>query len=387
MIVVQVADFISTKYGGVERWLVAVCRELAKRGHEPSCYFREKPWSGQFWEDLLGTGARVEVVGNGKGSIRYCASLWRQFRRVKPAIVHAHFPESWAPSLLAARLSGALPVYTVHSGMSKETVTAARCRMSGRIRNALAAQVIAVSKSVASQWIQRCSPSSRPSVQYLGIDCSHTSRSREDVRAEFGWGPEDVVVGCVAWHGPEKGVDLFVRAIHVASERCPRVRGVQIGGDLDPDCRTALMNLATELGMKDRIAWLGLRNDVSDLMMGFDVYCQPSRIEGLGLCLLEAMVAEIPVVATRVGCIPEVVGHEVTGLLTQPENVEELADAIVKLAESRLFRKELGSKGRDVVMSRFELGRCVGETIDHYESWHAGSEPNQTDCELRSGIV
>ena len=128
-----------------------------------------------------------------------------------------------------------------------------------------------------------------------------------------------------------------------------------------------LRRLASMLGIADRVSWLGWRGDAAELMAAFDVFLLPSLREGFGLVLLEAMSRRVPIVASRVGAIPEIVIDGETGILVEPRNVDELAKAMTRLLKDRALRKYMGLLGAARLEEHFSVERMVASTIAVYE--------------------
>jgi len=135
-------------------------------------------------------------------------------------------------------------------------------------------------------------------------------------------GPKVLAVGRLT---EEKGMDVLLRALPQVVKRFPGVR-VRIAGD--GDLRDQLMALSRRLGLDECVAFLGFRRDVPALMAQADLMVMPSRWEGLPIALLEAVAAGLPVVASAVAGIPEVIADGETGWLVAPDDPEALAAAI-----------------------------------------------------------
>ena len=149
------------------------------------------------------------------------------------------------------------------------------------------------------------------------------------------------------------------------------IRFVHIGGlraDTTENKRYAdsLKQLAVDLQVQDRITWLGIRNDIKNILPAFDVYVHPSREEGLGVVLLEAAVAGLPLVGSRVGGIPEVVEDGKNGYLFEYGDFRQLADIIKRLANDIQLRTILGAEARKKVRERFDMKRQTYKLIDLY---------------------
>jgi len=142
-------------------------------------------------------------------------------------------------------------------------------------------------------------------------------------------------------------------------ERVPFTHVVIAGGG---DLEEYLRDLASEVGVADRVHVLGPRKDVPALMHAIDVFAMPSIWEGFGLVLLEAMAAGRPIVASRVATIPEVVVDGETGLLVPAGDPVALADALAQLAHDPALARRLGEAGRERLRQHFSIEKMVGDT-------------------------
>ncbi|MEM7129624.1 MAG: glycosyltransferase [Chloroflexota bacterium] len=167
------------------------------------------------------------------------------------------------------------------------------------------------------------------------------------------------VIGAVSRLYPVKGVNYLVEAlVHV-----DKAELVVIGDGTDENI---LKQLAEELGVASRIHWLGNRNDVPELLMGFDLFVQPSLHEGMPNTVLEAMAAGLPVVATAVGGTPEVVVDGETGLLVEPANPKALSAGINRLIADPILRNRFGQAGYKRVKESFSVENMVNATTQLY---------------------
>jgi len=170
--------------------------------------------------------------------------------------------------------------------------------------------------------------------------------------ARNGAHPSDVVVGAVARLSPEKGLDDLLRAVARLAGRGLTVRLVLAG---DGPERGRLERLAGELGIAGRVDFRGEvpHERVPAVLGELDIFAMPSRAEGFGVAALEAQAMQLPVVATRVHGIPDVVEDGVSGLLTPPRDLDALADAIARLAADAELRAAFGRAGRALVEARY----------------------------------
>ena len=204
-------------------------------------------------------------------------------------------------------------------------------------------------------------------VHYLGVPAANCSVSREQMRHQMDIKDNELIIVCVAFHSPIKGVDVLLKALKAITAETPEVKLIEVGGSLFPQETEELRMLSDELGLKERVIWLGQRDDVLTILQCGDIYCQPSRSEGLGIAILEAMSVGLPVVASNVGGIPEVVEDGNTGILVKPESLQELAGALKTLIYDRQKRNDMGFCGKRRVADCFEITRQNKKLVDMYE--------------------
>ncbi|HYX92582.1 MAG TPA: glycosyltransferase family 4 protein, partial [Myxococcaceae bacterium] len=185
----------------------------------------------------------------------------------------------------------------------------------------------------------------------------------------------------VAYLIHEKGMDLLLRAF-------AQLRGVDTRLDIvgDGPERDALESLAHKLGVADRVRFLGLRNDVQDLVATADIFVHPARwAEAFGLTITEAMAAGVPVIASRIGGIPEIIEHTRSGLLFRPDDADDLARQLRELSSNSDRRVELGARGRERVKLKFDLQRSADEHLRALEE-ACGLSPHPQLSRGRAGL-
>lgn len=182
--------------------------------------------------------------------------------------------------------------------------------------------------------------------EYLGLLSSQLNNNRKKICNN------KIVITCIAFHGKIKGVDVLVRSASLLKLWGYEFTIKQIGASQISKGNTqnnSLNNLAKELNVEKNIEWLGLRSDIIEILLKSDIYCQPSRSEALSFTIMEAMSCGLPIVATNVGGIPEIVFNDVNGYLVEPDNPEELALALKKLIDNKQKREQLGEKSYNII--------------------------------------
>ncbi|HXK59606.1 MAG TPA: glycosyltransferase family 4 protein [Acidobacteriota bacterium] len=199
-------------------------------------------------------------------------------------------------------------------------------------------------------------------VIYEGVDLHWIDR-QQPPKERLGNG--NLVVGTVAHLSQEKGHETLLKAAASLKSRFHNVTYLLVG---DGELRSRLHQLTSQLRIETQVNFTGFRSDCEGLMKQFDVFCLPSRSEGLSSAILAAMANSLPVVATNVGGIPELVVDGETGILVEPDNPSELAAALSRLLASRELRRRLGQQGRRRIERHFTLQRKLDQTERLYRS-------------------
>jgi len=162
----------------------------------------------------------------------------------------------------------------------------------------------------------------------------------------------------------QKGHKYLIAAIDTIAETGIPVHLALVG---DGPLRPNLLQQSSEIGWGSRVHFLGKRFDVPNVMAAFDVFVHPSLWEGFGIVLLEAMALGLPIVASDVCAIPDIVSDGQTGLLVPPGDSHGLAAAIIRLYRDRKLAKGLGQAGRSRLAQHFSLDEMVRKMIEVYE--------------------
>ncbi|UDY33930.1 glycosyltransferase [Dermatobacter hominis] len=325
--------------GGMERLLLTHAR-VADRDRFDFIvgYLVERPNSLR--ADLEAAGVPCVDVGKGRPEDpRWVLRVLRLVDELRIDVVHVHSPMVAAvlrPALRTRRHRPAL-VYTEHNSWSDY---AAVTRAANRLTYGLDDRHVAVSAAARDS----APPRLRSGIELLvhGVELDGVrSRAGERgrVRRELGLTDDEVLVGAVANLRPQKNYPLLLDAARHVVDRREGVRFVALGhGPLEHE----LVARRDELGLGDRFSFLGHVPDAPAVMSAFDVFVLSSDVEGLPVALMEACALGLPVVATAVGGVPQVVDESI-GRLVPPGRVGPLADAIVELADDPALRRRLGA--------------------------------------------
>jgi glycosyltransferase involved in cell wall biosynthesis len=291
----------------------------------------------------------------------------RTIRRAKPGLVHDHVSTPWLRASLPRSRTRRI-VATEHGHLLKERFTRERPRLWIERAGARATDLyLAPSRALASAVEKHLRyPAPRIRVVPHGIPPPRqtpTPELRERLRRNLGIGTESLLVLFVGRLDDNKGTIDLTEAFLAAAGRIESIHLVLAGRGEKAE---AVQALASSSPHGKRIHLIGFRSDIETLMAGADILVLPSRHEGFGIVLLEAMAAGLPTIATRTGGIPEIVIADETGILVEPAVPQELADAVLRLAGDEEKRQSLGRSGQRRWEKEFSLDRMVERTLEAY---------------------
>lgn len=339
--------------GGAEHFVVRLSNELAHRRHQVTVLT-----SGGDLVRLLDEGV-THVTGPARAKTPQ--GLWRLSRQIDDLIeahdiqvVHANSPTTAMAASMAC-WKRAIPV-----------VTSAHGSWTGRVKPFVARmfsvgsdRVVGCSEALTNDLIRHGLNPRKSLTIHNGIPYRPTPPDpelRAAVRAELGLPAEAPVIIFVARFAPDKGLGDLLNAMAQVLWRRPDARLLLAGsGEMLPACEAQ----ARKLGIEASVQFLGFRNDVNRLLAAADVFTLPSLDEGLPLSVAEAMAAGLPVVATPVGGVPEIVLDNLTGFLVEPRSPARLGEALLKLLADPVLARRMGQAGRIHVAANFTLDQMV----------------------------
>lgn len=275
-------------------------------------------------------------------------------------VLHVHGSKSAFIGWLSDRLQD-LPVkivYTVHNFVEpKGRVTRGIHRLLEHRMDDDVDMYITVSHALHTHLQQYVMPdSNRVRTIHNGVHILKGHRSRKQIRQLWEIPESLSVVGTIARLIPEKGIDVLIDALRGMDD----VFLVVIG---DGPQRQELMERAQDVPSM----WMGWQPDAGSWLPGIDLYVQPSRREGFGMSVVEAMMHGLPVIASQTGGLTEIIHHGRNGLLVPPDNSIELAAAIQRCISQGLFRKKLATFARAYSHQYFTVARMVRDTWQLYK--------------------
>jgi glycosyltransferase involved in cell wall biosynthesis len=368
---IRVLEVLATlKRAGAEHVATSLACQLGRDRFETAVVSLFDPFPGGLEPLLEAQGVRMWHLGKRPGlDLRIYPRLTRVFLEFAPNIIHTHsyVVRYSLPARLASR-SGAM-VHTVHNLADREVELAGRVihRLAVRCGMRTVAVAAEVARSVRAVY-GRDPEATIPN----GIETDRFRQpgARSDWRRANGFVDTDLIVTSVARLEPQKNPLGLIESFADAARGVPRAHLVMAG---DGALRSAARHHAARCGVVERVHVLGARTDIPDLLSASDIFVLASLWEGHPVSVMEAMAAGLPVIATAVGGVPELVEDDVTGILAPVGDGRSLAGAIAALLENACLRRRLGGDARER-SNRFDNRAMVASYAGLFERL-AGARP------------
>ncbi|WP_374672862.1 glycosyltransferase [Ideonella sp.] len=342
--------------GGMETWVERLIQRL------PAARFRVValcPYESLYTDRLRALGAEVLVTPMPDdppwASVQMATMLARHHRI---ELIHAHLPNAHLLAGLAGRLAGVPVMSTIH-GRHLSTLDLEMHRLVGSHLSVVCQESYHHALAAgADPSLLSCDPN--------GVDTSvFVPRARpaagQGLRAELGLADDVPLMGFVGRLSPEKGPETFIRAAMLTLARHPTAHAAVFGeGPLEGGVRA----LVAQFGLAGRVHLMGVRGEIEQVLPQLDVVVSTSHSEAMPLALMEAMACGVPVVATRVGGVPEIVQQGRTGWLCERGHFEEIAVRTAELLRDEPARRAMGERARAWAVQRLDLARHTGRVAD-----------------------
>lgn len=329
-------------------------------------------------------GVKVEKIYPGfrHDALSISKSIWGCIKKYKIDIVHTHSPVSDMYGRIIGKLAGCLVLSTAHHSGCYEVIAPVfgvkrtclkmklfliRC-LDRLTINLCVDRIIAVSEFVKSYVIKNSGfKPENVKVLYNAIDTDYfnamDSALVSDKRGELKIHPDEKIILTVGRNVPEKRQEY---AIEVIKRLILKKRAIKLIIAGSGPLRSDLEDYSEKLGVRNSVIFLEPEKDIRVLFQMSDVFIFTSMCEGFGIAQIEAMAMARPVVAFRIGPVPEVVKEGISGILVEPKNSKQLAEAVEMILDDTESAGNMGAEGRRIVEEKFNIHRNIKLLEDLY---------------------
>lgn len=349
-----------TKFGGIERYFLSIARQLINTNTELVLVYETEIGVSDYREELISVGVNIETLAIRNRNILLSSyKILQIIVKYNPRIIHAHFEPASSLIVFIAKLVGVKFIYlSLHSTVLPLNSLSLKSRIISFLRTKCATNILCVSDAIRLQQTLNFKWSAdKCKTEYIGI--SQTSFVK---RTKLG---DKYKLINVAFHHKDKGIDVLIKAIHILvyEFQIKNIELLQIGSESTETDN--LKKLISELSLDKYVKFMGIRNDVPDLLRQGHIYIQPSRFEGIGLALIEAMSQGCIGIGSNVGGIPEVINHRENGFMFESEDHVELAQLLQEVIQSDDMDK-MSLKSHQSIYSKFSLERNIQKYVQEY---------------------
>jgi glycosyltransferase involved in cell wall biosynthesis len=352
--------------GGAEAKLLEMLRHFNQRGYNITlCSFLDM---GELKDEFARLGFPLKlIVRKHRFDLTILFNLYRFIRKNRFDVIQTLLFYPDVLGILMGHLAG-VPLLVSWETASHYDVFFNKLhrRLFYRFAMKFVSCVVAVSNGTKESLISREKiPDKKIRVIRYGVDLDRFQRKPSDgIKKDLGLRGVFPVLGVVARLDYIKGHTFLIQGIGEIIKKYPRLKCVLVG---EGDYRSTIERQIRELGLTEHFELLGLRSDVSELLSALDIFILPSISEGLPNVILEAMACSVPVIASRVGGIPEVIEHRENSLLVPPQNSRALSEAILTLTDDNGLRTQIGENARKRVETHFSLNLQIRQFKTLYQ--------------------
>ena len=362
----------SSIFAGPERQILQLAKSMEAEGFqlEIVALYRRKgamPPIHPLLKEAKKIGLRAEQLNDrGKFSLKTVSSITDKLKEEHFSLIHTHGYKANLIGGMAAKLAGIKCIATVHLH-TQANLRLKLYRLIDLFALRFFSKIIAVCENLRQEMISAGLSENKIVTIHNAVDLKDFSPNTfcnvQQIEDQLGIEANQPIVSIIGRLSPQKGHRYFLEAAARVLKALPESRFLIIG---DGPLKRHLEEFATSLGIGGAVSFLGYREDIVDLMRLSDVIVISSIREGLPYVLLEALALAKPVVATRVGGVPEVVKDKVTGFLVPPQDAKALAEAVIHLLSDRKEAKRVGEEGRELIYRKFSVQTMARRIAEVY---------------------
>ena len=343
----------TTGPGGAETVFIDLATRMPKEKYHSVVVIRGRGW---VYDELCRRGVQpILLDAKGSFNFRYLLGLRKIIENESVDLIQSHLLGANVYCSLVGLLTGKPVIATFHGTVDIGKNERLKWLKFAAI-NAGASRIVAVTDSLLDDITSITSLSVKKScVIYNGIDTSAFIRTHSDMlRLKFGWSEDDIIIGSLGNIRPAKGYDILLKAAALLEQSSYSYRFVIAGqgkGKLFED----LLALRKELGLEEKVQFLGFIDDAADFLANIDIFLSSSISEGLPLSAIQAMVAALPLVATRCGGYEGLITDRENGVLTDVESPNAIAEAIEMVTSDPKLQSRLAQNAKAYAIETFDI--------------------------------
>ncbi len=365
----KILEIIATaNIGGGSKHLLYLLKEFPYDRYEPIVICSD---DGPLVSDLKNLNIQVELIDIFKYKLGFkLISIFQDFiRRNGVKYVHLHGTRSGYFGGLAAQSENAKSIYTAHVLSFNKLGNPIKKLIYNKIERKI---IKMVDKVITVAYVDRdiiinknfAGPEKIVTINN-GVDLDYYSKNggNLDLKKSFNIPEKNIVITMVARFVPQKGINYFIDTIPQVIKKHPDTTFLLVG---DGFLFEKMKRYAERLKVSKYVRFLGIRQDIQQILSFTDIFLLTSLWEGLPLTLLEAMSMSIPVISSEVNGTPELIKNGTNGYLIQPKDIKDFVNKLNYLIENPIFRNLMGENGRKIAEERYGIDLMIKKTYDLY---------------------
>lgn len=354
----------TTGPGGAEKVICDIVKKLDRRKFISFLIIPDKGW---LYSQLKDKNVTIDIIdGKGAYNASYIIKLIRYVYRNKIDIIHAHLLGVSLYCSFVSLLTGTPLICTIHGFVD---LPKRKSKLKIWIISKITKKIIFVSAHLRSYFNDIVSfDNKRTEIIHNGIDNKlYLESGCDDLRWEYGFSKDDIIIGAVGNVTPSKGYDVLIKAASIICNSNPKVKFL-IAGEKRGLLYENLKDMCMTLKLNSNILFVGYRTRIASFLKGLDIFILPSISEGFSLSTIEAMAAGLPILATRSGGPEEIIDDQVNGLLVDTNDPVALAEKISIIISNTSLRDKISNKAREIVQDKFSVDLMVAKYEDIYNN-------------------
>ena len=363
-----------TDFGGAEKVVLSLMKNINSDLFElvPIIFTRSGLLDTVFFREFDKTGKKYHTIFADKHKIKYLNPLsniieaYKLLKKYEFDLVHTHGYRADVLGIILSRLTG-LPVVSTCHGFISNDFNLKLYNKLDRYLLRYADRIMAVSDGIKNDLIKSGINEKRIAMIQNAVELNGKkklfSQNRKAKRQLFNIHEKEFVAGYIGRLSEEKGVKYLIEAHTLLTESGAQVKMLIIG---DGPQKKELEDLAKDAGSEGSVMFTGFQNEIESWLPAMDVFVLPSLTEGTPMALLEAMAGGIPVVATAVGGVPQVVDSEKNGILVSPGKPEEIKNAIHVLYKNETLRNSISKEAQETIRKKYDVKDWVNKIETEY---------------------